>query len=736
MPDNLTTYNFRALAIDKKMRYAMETKTLTVNKPINVRLGLPRFVTEGDSITIPVDVTAADSSVTAAEVSLSISDKETGRSLATLPSQTVDFGGSIAGSARWEFVVPEGVEDLNIEVRGEAKSAEGLTGDKDGERVSLPVAKRNIEVEESHSFALTDKGVHHAVNPFVEGKTKLLSFDYTSNAFIQVLRALPSLDKSWAPSTDTYLGRYESSAIAALLQQKEDVKKAVEYLKKNDGKLSTIDDPDRTPWYLMARRLAQHDKDVICLMSGNYAAKTKSDNLRKLQNIQFSDGSFPWFCGMEGSDWMTVGVVSTLGEMMRLGLVDVDDMPIVSKILSKARLRIDTLLAEQLADYSKQLAEYEKDKAAFGNRQPQLSYFTLETLHAHFLMDVHMDDTVRQLIAVLKSRWQYPTMCDRVTATTVLTYAGETSTAKKIIKSLEENLVQTKDGTAYIPEEGLFHHREQVEAQAMLIIALQRLNPDSENLQRIINHLVLMKRGEAWSDAQSTGRAVLALLGSSAVSAETDIVVVADQKVECTVASPEFSMALPSDGSVTEATVTKSGKATSWGSWNRILQTPIDEMKSDCTDKLKINRSVAVLRQNEQGREEWVPLAANGTSLRIGDKIRVTLTFYNDEALSFVRIRDFRTSAVEPDDMHSGYRGWWFWRWSDADVPTPCHYLQITDETNEFFVDYLYEGWHCLSYTATVTHNGDFASGYADAKCMYATEIKAHSEGGRLSVGM
>ncbi len=732
LPDNITTYNFRALAIDRQMRYAHVTSALTVRKPLNVRLGLPRFVTEGDTVTIPVDVTAADSTITSANVSLKISDASTDRILYLQPSQSVDFNGAMSGSAQWVFVVPENVDTLNVEVTGAAMSQGAETGDKDGERISVPVTKANIEVEESHSFVLTGKGDHNVLNPFTEGRTKLLSFDYTSNAFIEVLRALPSLDKSWYPCADTYLGRYESAAIASLLKQKDDVKSAVAYLKKNEGSLSTIDDADHTPWYLMAQRLAKHDKDVVRLMSGNYANATKRDNLCKLQNMQLSDGSFPWFAGMEGSDWMTVSVTTTLCEMIQLGLVDQDDMSTVSKILTKARPRIDTILAKQLAEYEKRQGELsEADKAH--HYHSLLPTFALEALQASVFMNAKVDGSAAKLVDVIKENWHYPVMCDRVTVVSILTQVGEREKAMSIVKSLEENLVQTKDGTAYIAETNAFRRREQVEAQAMLIFALQRLNPDSKNLQRIVNHLVLMKRGEAWPDAQSTGRAVLALLGSSVTGSETDVVEVADQSVVCTVHSPEFHMALPTDGSVTEASVTKSGNTASWGSWNRILQSPIDKLKADGTDKLKINRSVKVRRMVD-GREEWQSVDDVATSLQIGDKVLVTLTFYNDEALSFVRIRDHRASAVEPDDKLSGYRGWWFWRWSDADIPTPCHYLQISDETTDFFIDYLYEGWHSVSYTSTVTHSGDFAGGYADAVCMYATEIKAHTDGGRISV--
>lgn len=719
LPDNLTTYKFRALAVDKQMRSAIITQSLTVAKPVNVQVGLTRFATEGDSLFIPVSVASTDSSITSAKVSITISENATKRVLLSLNDINVEVGGAKSVRTGCDFVVPEGVDTLAVEAVCAAS-----TGSSDGERRLLPVAKRNLEVEESISFVLTGKGTHKLSNPFTDGKTKTLTFNYTSNAFIEVLRALPSLDNSFTPCADTYLGRYESSAIATLLQQRPDIQKAVKYLKENDGKLSTVGDADNNIWYLVAKRLAKHDKDVVKLLSGSYASQVKDENLRKLSNLQLPDGSFPWFSGMEGSEFMTVAIASTLGEMRMLGLVSSDDMPSVSKILTKARPYLDTKLAE----YEERAKKDKDDKSV-----RRLSSFTLTALQARVLMgDYASDKTVAKMVDVLRGNWQYPSMCDRVTALFILTHTGNNDSARTILKSLEENLVQTKDGTAFIPENGLFHRREQVEAQAMLIIALQRLNPQSPNAQKVINHLVLMKRGEAWPDAQSTSRAVLALLASSSSAEETDVVEVGEISATCSVEKPKVSLAIAADGTVKKAKVEKSGNTASWGAWQRIMKSPIDELEPSGDSKLKVTRSIEV-RRVVSGKEVWSPVT-RAESLNVGDKVRVTLKFYNDEALSFVRLRDFRTAAAEPDDKLSGYRGWWFWRWTDANISTPCHYLSISDDKTEFFIDYLYEGWHSVSYTATITHNGDFAGGYADAQCMYATEIMAHSEGCRLSV--
>ena len=726
LPDNLTTYNFRAMAYDSDLHSAMTTHKLTVAKPINVRMGTTRFLVEQDTITLSADITIADTTIKHATATISVTDTTSGNTLATLPDINLSFANGVSQQAQWTLSVPIGIESLRIDIIAKADNA------SDGERRIIPIERRFREVNESHTFTLTNPGHHNIPNPFTNGVSKCLTFSYTSNAFIEVLRSLPSLDKTWTPCTDTYLGRFESSAIANMLSQKTDIQKAVDHLRAtatNDNSPSRIADADHTPWLYMANNLRNHDKDVVRIMSNNYAQHAKDQALTKLADMQLADGSFPWFKGMDGNKWMTVAVAETIGEMIHLGLADTNN-PRITKIVNALLPNLNSLLDEALKDYKKELSHEEEDTKNYNQKtQPIfLPTFSLSALHARLLLDPSSSTTTNELLDILSHHWQYHYMTDRVTAVSILTLGHHTSQAATIIKSLEENLVQTKDNTAYIPEDGLFRRRVQIEAQAMLIITLQRLNPTSPNLPKLINHLILMKRGEAWEDAQSTSHALLALLASSSSLEAVDTVSIANHSYTTDASNPKLNILLPT--STTNAYVTKDKETLSWGSWQRTLITPKDKMPSDNTDKLAIQRTLRVLR-TVNGQQTWLPL--DNQTLTVGDQIEVQLTFHNDEPLSFVRIRDFRAASLEPDDKLSAYRGWWWWRCSNADTPTPPHYMMLGDSSTEFFIDYLNSGQHAITYHLTVTTAGNFAAGYADATCMFCTEISAHSEGSRLN---
>lgn len=719
LPDNLTTYNFRALAYDHKLRSSMLTSSFVVRKSLNVRTGLPRFLVEQDSILLSADITVADTSITSAVVSISLTDTVSGKPVISLPDVNISFTNGLSQRAQWQLTVPVGIEALQIDVVAKANGA------SDGERHVIPIERRFVNVDESHTFTLVDKGSHVVPNPFTTGDTKCLSFSYTSNAFIEVLRALPILDNSRTPCADTYIGRFESSAIAALLAKRSDIRKAVDYLRDNatsDDAPSRIADAEHTPWLYVANLLRQHDRDVVRVMSADRAEKVKSDAIAKLAKLQKADGGFPWFDGMPTSNWLTISIAETLGNMIHLGLITPDE-PHVSQILKKVLPFLNANLKKELESIKRYEAKAQDDKEQLASFIP---YHTLTALHARLLTNPTPDDVTTALVDRLANHWQHFDMSNRVTALATLTLAQRNSDAQKILKSLEENLVQTNDGTAFLPAAGFSVRREQIEAQALLIMALQRLNPKSPNLPKLVNHLILMKRGASWLDVQCTSHAVLALLGSTTSHDSHDVVTVNDSSFDTTVSCPKVTVQLPTD--TRSATVKKSDNVISWGSWSRTLITPKDQMDADSTDKLKILRSIEV-RRTVDGSSQWVP--ADGQELSIGDEVRISMNFYNDEPLSFVRIRDFRAAALEPDDKLSGYRGWWWWRCYD--FHTPPHYLVINDASMEFFIDHLDSGWHQLSYCLTVTANGDFSAGYSDATCMYNTDICAHSNGSRLS---
>lgn len=728
LPDNLTEYEFRCLGHDTTMRSTLVEQRFRVRKALNVRLGLPRFLTEGDKLTLTADVAVTDSTIRAADVTLTLVDPDGLVKLPTLHAQRLDLANG-AAQAKWDFTVPDGLETLRLTA---AASAANHT---DAEQTDLPIAKRCIEVQENQCFTLFGKGEKHLKNPYTQGRMSSLQFNYTSNTFIEVLRALPTLSEGWVPNADTYLGHVETAVIAQQLKKDPVIMKAVEYLRKHPDEQPTIAEAEQTPWLYLVRQMRNHDKAVVKLMSGHYAERTFDSALSKLYDLQLSNGGIAWFAGMEASPFLTASVVRTLGDLVELGLISPDDYK-AKRLRQRAVPYLDVYLDASLRGLERAEKSQDQDVAKGFPRKPvYLSPLDLEVLGARISADPRLEGTVKELVTHVKLNWKYPSIDNRIDVLDILRRAyGGGAALYDIVQNLKENLVVVDENTLAVGERSWWGRRTQIVAEARLIMLMRREH-QGDCAQRLVNHLVSVKRGEAWPDAQSTSRAVLALLdtgGPNGIGDQTDVVKIATQSVTCTVEHPRVTLTLDANQPPKQAVVTKGGTYPTWGSWQRTLLSAVSKLPAEGSDKLSITRKVEV-RELSGDQERWKPFN-DEHPLAVGSEVRVTLEFSNEEPLSFVRIVDRRAASLEPLDMRSGYRGWWFWRWFDPDDLIPPHYLCIADRDCEFFIDHLQRGSHRITYRLRVTHAGLFQAGYADAVCLYDPEIRSHSAGSALNV--
>ncbi|MCX6876248.1 MAG: hypothetical protein NTW21_20945 [Verrucomicrobia bacterium] len=110
--------------------------------------------------------------------------------------------------------------------------------------------------------------------------------------------------------------------------------------------------------------------------------------------------------------------------------------------------------------------------------------------------------------------------------------------------------------------------------------------------------------------------------------------------------------------------------------------------------------------------------------VKVGDELVTRLVLRNERAMEFVHLKDQRGSGTEPVNVHSGYR------WQDG-----FGYYEVTRDTaSHFFIDTLPAGTHVFETSVRVQHAGDYQSGVAEIRCMYAPEFNAHSASVRLEV--
>src|SRR5437899_9877877 len=92
--------------------------------------------------------------------------------------------------------------------------------------------------------------------------------------------------------------------------------------------------------------------------------------------------------------------------------------------------------------------------------------------------------------------------------------------------------------------------------------------------------------------------------------------------------------------------------------------------------------------------------------------------------MEYVHLKDHRGSGTEPVSVLSRYK------YQDG----LGFYESTRDTASHFFIDYLPKGTYVFEYATRVVHKGQYQTAMAQIQCMYASEVKSHSESIPLEV--
>ena len=109
-----------------------------------------------------------------------------------------------------------------------------------------------------------------------------------------------------------------------------------------------------------------------------------------------------------------------------------------------------------------------------------------------------------------------------------------------------------------------------------------------------------------------------------------------------------------------------------------------------------------------------------GKSLRVGDKVKVTITIVADRDYDFVQLCDKRAACLEPVSQLSGYRN--------------GYYLAPQDNCTNYFFDRLSKGKHVVETEYFVDRPGSYLSGVCTAECAYSPEFSGRAEAVQIVV--
>lgn len=754
MPEALTRWKLFALAHTPGLEVGQLDAQVVTSKPMMVVPELPRFLREGDRITLSARVGVLEQLRLEGLATLELFDPASGKDLGAAfghkgLAQSFAAAPGQRALLEWEVRVPEGHSEVGVRITAQASERPGpmgahvpAGGHSDGEQHVLPVLPARVAITESLPMAITGAGVHRfdlkklsGLTPEADLRHLGLTLEFTPSPAWHAIKALPMLMEFPHDCAEQLFGRYYANrmaahvlqgdeAIAAVLRQWEAVRDGMEA----DGSAAPRSDLalEETPWVVQVATRREREARLGRLLDREQLAAGERQSLQRLRTLQRADGAWPWFAGMPASRLVTQHIVAGFGQLRNTGAADPRPQGEVMDMLNKALAWMDE---EAARTHRERMAQPR------GSKSQRPSHAELQYLHARSLHLVRplppaARAAVEALRKDLRTQWTACGLQEQAMVALALHRMGERDTPTAILRSLKERAMVSDELGMYWKgfSSGMGWSEFPVETYALLIEAFQEVGDDADAVAALRTHLLTLKRSTDWGNTKATAAAVHALLvgaGEALAPPPMAEITVGDIPVE-----PDAQEAGTGhftrtwSGAEVQPTMGKvrvetQGSGQAWAALHwQYLQQADAVQRSD--GPLRLAREVLVERRVAD-QTRWLPLA-DAPPPGAGDRIRVRLVLETDRWLDHVQLKDMRAAGLEPVDALSGFR---------FQGQLGC-YMSIRDAATHFFVDRVPPGRHVLEHDLRVVHAGDMGAGFATALCMYAPEFAAHSRALRI----
>ncbi|AUS04675.1 alpha-2-macroglobulin family protein [Pseudotamlana carrageenivorans] len=745
-PEALTQWKLQLLAHTKNMESATKTLTTVTQKELMVTPNAPRFLREGDQITISSKISNLTVKSITGEAILMLSDALTGADI------NVNLGNAINSKAfttkahgntevSWRLNIPKNIQAIDYKVI--AKSATF----SDGEQNTLPVLSNRILVTETlpmwiksdtKTFSL-DKLKNHAASSS-SLKNHKLTLEVTSNPAWYAIQSLPYLMEYPYQCNEQTFSRYYANTLGHfMLQANPKIKAVFEQWKNQDVLISNLEKNDdlksillqETPWLLDARSETEQKKRMALLFDLNKMISESQSDLQKLSKNQLESGAWAWFEGGRENRFITQHIISGFAHLKHLNVTSEDP----TEMLEKALKYLDS---EFIKTYENLKLNNPKVNLEDDHLNPiQLHYLYLRSYFPEIKASDKVEATQAYYLSQIEKHWLNQPLYQKGLMALITFRNNQVKTAQKIMASLEENSITSDEMGMYWKENKSSWHWSQapIETQALLIEAFLEITKDTNTIDNLKIWLLKNKQTNQWKTTKATTDAVYALLlqGNDWL-AVTDMV---DVKIGNKTIDPtkldditveagtgyfktswQASEITPDMGQVT---LTKKGEGIAWAGLYWQYFEDLDHITSAETS-LQLNKKL-FLKKNTDFGEEITEITTN-TKLKVGDLVRVRIELKSDRNLEFLHMKGMRASGLEPVNVISKYK-----------TQDGLGYYESTqDASTNFFIDYLPKGVYVFEYDLRVNNTGDMSNGITTIQSMYAPEFSSHSDGLRIKI--
>ncbi|GAB4158030.1 MAG: alpha-2-macroglobulin family protein [Winogradskyella sp.] len=762
-PEALTKWKLQLLAHTKTLESSVKQLETVTQKELMVIPNAPRFLREGDQITISTKIANLTEKELSGIARLELTNPVTGEFLSRIfqgeigrnytrtsdltdKDFTVDAKGNTQVS--WKLNIPKGLQAVQYQII--AKSDDF----SDGEQNALPVLSNRMLVTETLSMWIRSNETKTFTLDKLKDNTSTtltnhkLTLEMTSNPAWYAVQALPYLMEYPYDCNEQTFSRYYANALAQhIVTSNPKIEAVFNSWKSSDALLSNLEKNQElkslliqeTPWLRDTQSETEQKKRIGLLFDLNKMNNELNSALRKLKQNQLPSGAWPWFNGGYANRFITQHIISGFGHLKQLNVTQSDSE---TSMIQNAIQYLDTEFVKEYKDIKK----YNKDADL---SKDHLSYTQLHYMYVRsFYPEVKASKEVETIMDYYKSQmqtyWLKRSLYAKGLMTLTLHRMNDDTTSGKILKSLKENSITSDELGMYwkANTSSWYWHQAPIETQALLIEAFSEvgtvIQSETKNLEDIDNlriWLLKNKQTNKWETTKATTEAVYALLlqGSSWL----DVTEMVDVKVGNDTINPATLDNVKVEAGTgyyktswtgeeitakqADVTVSKKGDGIAWGALYWQYFEDLDKITSAETP-LKLSKKL-FLKTNTDTGEEISEITEN-TKLNVGDLVRVRIELRSDRDMEFVHLKDMRAAGFEPINVLSQYK------WQDG----LGYYESTKDAATNFFMDYLPKGVYVFEYDLRVNNAGDMSNGISTIQSMYAPEFSSHSEGVRITI--
>ena len=717
LPESNTTWKLQMLANTKDLKYGLLTKEVISSKPLMVLPNLPRFVRQGDEVSISTQVINNSKEAVSGRVRIELFDPATDQPIICLSKSQRPFElqpDSIA-TVSWIIPVPKQISLLGVRILADSEKG------SDGEQQIVPVLSNQLLITESTPFYLLKEGEKQIrISGNSEGATPFrLTLEMTGNPIWYAVQALPTITQPNNDNILSWFAAYYSNTLASYIAQAHPrIQKVISQWTAQGGNASTLYSNleknqelknillEETPWVLAADNETEQKQRLSLLFDLN-----RADGLREAA----------------ASRAITLSILKGMSQLVQLNAIQYGQAE--KEMQMKALKFLDKSMQ---TDYEN-LLKYDKKWQNAWPSPEQVEFLFVRSSYRDIPELGDAREAIRFYTNQAEKHWNQYSLISKGEIALLMHRNGKKEVATAILTWLKKTATISEEKGMYWANNrrGSDYFTSPIDTHCLLMSVFNEIAPDTQHTNRMKQWLLNQKRTQNWESVPATVNAIYALLltGSDWLNTQNTCVATWDGKTYSTaegeIATGYLKTILPNEPANSSATpvlsIRKEGNTPAWGAVYEQYFQEIDKVKGQ-KGVLSVEKKLFVETNNGTNRQ--IRPVTPEQPLRIGDKVIVRLTIRTDREMNYVFLKDLRAGCFEPADQLSGPEsrdGIWYYR-SPKDV------------SENFFINRLPEGTFVLEYPVYVSRSGEYAGGISTIQCMYAPEFVSHTAGESLRI--